>query len=101
MYIQLINTTFFQKYQYSILYSIKREESRLSFLKLGAQFESYFDRMEIRKKEMGGKGMPIYDLGRVVGPQGPKGDKGDTGDPQTVTLTTDWNEAVEAGYYYS
>ena len=45
--------------------------------------------------------MPIYDLGRVVGPQGPKGDKGDTGDPQTVTLTTDWNEAVEAGYYYS
>ena len=50
---------------------------------------------------MGGKGMPIYDLGRVVGPQGPKGDKGDTGDPQTVTLTTDWNEAVEAGYYYS
>ena len=45
--------------------------------------------------------MPIYDLGKVVGPQGPKGDKGDTGDAQGCTLVTDWNNAVTTGYYYS
>ena len=45
--------------------------------------------------------MPIYDLGKVVGPQGPKGDKGDTGDAQDCTLVTDWDNAVTTGYYYS
>ena len=45
--------------------------------------------------------MPIYDLGKVVGPQGPKGDKGDTGDAQGCTLVTDWNNAVTTGFYYS
>lgn len=45
--------------------------------------------------------MPIYDLGKVVGPQGPKGDKGDTGDAQDCTLVTDWDDAVTTGYYYS
>lgn len=39
--------------------------------------------------------MPIYDLGKVVGP------KGDTGDPHTCTVITDWNDAVTPGFYYS
>ena len=57
--------------------------------------------METETKRIGGNDMPIYDLGKVVGPQGPKGDKGDTGDAQDCTLVTNWDDAVITGYYYS
>ena len=45
--------------------------------------------------------MPIYDLGKVIGPQGPKGDKGDSTESLSCTLITDWNDAIEPGFYYS